>query len=552
MLLDILKIPLIILEVLVVFNLIIIVHELGHFLAGKWRGMVIEKFGIWFGKPLWKKTINGVEYSFGTIPMGGFVALPQMAPMEFVEGASQTPREKLPPVSTLDKIIVAFAGPLFSFLLALAFATLVWIVGRPVTEGDATTTIGYVLPDSPAAEVGLKPGDVITDVNGSPVHHFRDLGSDTIEWQVITSEGDTVPVTFERTEDGVTRTLTFYPKPRIEPTKPWMRKALREIGIEPAQRAMVAEVQPGTAAEKAGLKPSDLITTIDGQPAYTLESMADYIKDHPKPSYALGVEREGRTIQLPFAPSGATVHAVMSDSPAESGGIQAGDVITAVDGKAMPDSAAISEYIRDHGEKPVAFTILRKGQIVHTTVTPEVPVDETAPHIGLAWDEEFGIVEDASGKFQLTHPDPIDQVSAGVMSIFNTIGAVTSRKSDIGIQQFGGPLMMFRVYYTFFQSHDGWRLALWFSVIINVNLALLNLLPIPVLDGGHITLAILEAIRRRPINVRFLEYVTASCFVLVIGFMLYIAFFDAQDYYGGNADKMHFEAKGPPPAQVQR
>src|SRR5271166_4466912 len=143
MLLNILKIPLIILEVLIVFNLMIIVHELGHFLAGRWRGLVIEKFGIWFGKPIWKKTINGVEYSFGTIPMGGFVALPQMAPMEFVEGGTQTPREQLPPVSALDKIIVAFAGPLFSFLLAFVFATIVYLVGRPVTEGEATTTIGF-------------------------------------------------------------------------------------------------------------------------------------------------------------------------------------------------------------------------------------------------------------------------------------------------------------------------------------------------------------------------------------------------------------------------
>ena len=102
MLLHILKVPLIFAEVLMVFNLMIIVHELGHFLAAKWRGLVVEKFGIWFGKPLWKKTIGGVEYSFGSIPFGGFVALPQMAPMEVMEGKTETPREALPPVSALD------------------------------------------------------------------------------------------------------------------------------------------------------------------------------------------------------------------------------------------------------------------------------------------------------------------------------------------------------------------------------------------------------------------------------------------------------------------
>src|SRR5271157_95691 len=111
----------IILEVVLLFNLLIAVHELGHFLAAKWRGLKIERFAIWFGKPIWKRKIDGVEYALGTIPFGGYVALPQMASMEAIEGKSESAGQPLPPVSALNKIIVAFAGPLFSFLLALAF-----------------------------------------------------------------------------------------------------------------------------------------------------------------------------------------------------------------------------------------------------------------------------------------------------------------------------------------------------------------------------------------------------------------------------------------------
>ena len=127
---SILNFLLICLEVLLIFNLIIAVHELGHFLAGRWRGLVIEKFGIWFGKPIWKTTINGVQFSLGSIPLGGFVQLPQMAPMDIIEGETDTPREQLPRVSALDKIIGAIAGPLFSLGLALTFAVIVWLVGR--------------------------------------------------------------------------------------------------------------------------------------------------------------------------------------------------------------------------------------------------------------------------------------------------------------------------------------------------------------------------------------------------------------------------------------
>ncbi len=94
---DILKFVFIALEVIVMFNLMILVHELGHFLAARWRGLVVEKFAIWFGKPLWKKTINGVEYRLGSIPAGGFVAIPQLAPMEVMEGEVQTDRSQLPP-----------------------------------------------------------------------------------------------------------------------------------------------------------------------------------------------------------------------------------------------------------------------------------------------------------------------------------------------------------------------------------------------------------------------------------------------------------------------
>src|SRR6476660_2214721 len=155
---SVLKVIFIILEVLLLFNLLIFVHELGHFLAARWRGLRVDRFAIWFGKPIWKKTINGVEYALGTIPAGGYVSLPQMATMEMIEGKGESSDKPLPPISALDKIIVAVAGPLFSFLLAVAFAVVVWAVGRPVSESENSTTIGWVDPTGPAWKAGLRPG----------------------------------------------------------------------------------------------------------------------------------------------------------------------------------------------------------------------------------------------------------------------------------------------------------------------------------------------------------------------------------------------------------
>ena len=157
----------IIFGVVMLFNFMIFIHELGHFFAARWRGLYVDRFQIWFGRPIWKKTVNGVQWGLGWIPAGGFVSLPQMAPMEAIEGRAELPKD-LKPVTPLDKIIVAAAGPAASFLLAVLFAVAVWMVGKPQVE-MGVTTVGFVAPDSPAAQAGILPGDKIVKVDGHPV-----------------------------------------------------------------------------------------------------------------------------------------------------------------------------------------------------------------------------------------------------------------------------------------------------------------------------------------------------------------------------------------------
>src|SRR3989442_2430135 len=158
MILHIGRVILVIFEVLVIFNLLIVVHEIGHFLAARWRGLYIEKFGVWFGKPLWKKKISGVEYSLGSLPFGGFVALPQLAPMDIIEGKADVDREQLPPISALDKIIVAVAGPVFSFLLPFVFAPTVLGFGYSLSGSGMTKGVGFIMAAFPAVKKGLLPG----------------------------------------------------------------------------------------------------------------------------------------------------------------------------------------------------------------------------------------------------------------------------------------------------------------------------------------------------------------------------------------------------------
>jgi regulator of sigma E protease len=450
MLLHVARVVLILLEVLILFNLLIVVHELGHFLAARWRGLYIEKFGVWFGRPLWKKTINGVQYSLGSLPFGGFVALPQLAPMDIIEGKADLDRAKLPKISALDKIIVAVAGPLFSLLLALFFAGVVWVVGHPVSESDSTTIIGYVMPDSPAQKVGLQPGDKILEVDGKPVRRFLGM-NDSVSWDVVRSEGDKIAVKFQR--DGSVRTV--WVEPYKAEMRGWRRKSVRQLLIFPAETAIIDKVEPNTPAAAAGLRPRDIIRGFNQTPIYNPIGLLEYISKHPNDQLVLQVEREGARFDVPVKPT------------------------------LLPTEG------------------------------------EMKPRIGIQWD--------TTGKISIGHPNPIEQIYDSVTSTLKTIGAVASPKSDVKLQHLSGPVGIWNIYVRLFEAKGGWQLALWFSVILNVNLAILNMLPIPVLDGGHIVLAIIESVRRKPVNMRVLEVIQTSCAMLIIGYMLYVTFFDVQD-----------------------
>jgi regulator of sigma E protease len=175
--------------------------------------------------------------------------------------------------------------------------------------------------------------------------------------------------------------------------------------------------------------------------------------------------------------------------------------------------------------KPVTFTVKRGNEQFEKQIVAEKPIQPTnsSPIFGIAaWQGQTNTT--------LVHPGPFEQIESSIGQIFGTLRTVFSRKSDVGVQQLGGAVMIIRVYTNLFDSPDGWRLVLWFSVVMNVNLALLNMLPFPVLDGGHITLAVLEMIRRRPVNPKLLQYVQSGCAAVLIAFMIFIAFFDTGDW----------------------
>lgn len=428
----------------------IFVHELGHFLAARRFGMHVERFSIGFGPPIWsKRGRDGVEYRIAWFPIGGYVALPQLVDLGVVEGKIETDVSKLPPIGYKAKMVVFAAGALFNLLFAFAIAGVIWVCGQPEPVDLQTTRIGYVSPtlempdgsriQSPAMAAGLKAGDVIKAIDGSPVKDWPDVT------QLIAMSSGRDPAGRPRTVLRIDRSgrvfdLALYP--RIAGFE-----RFRRIGIVSAGVPIVYQVAAGSVAQKAGFKPGDQIVRMRGAP-------------------------------------------VLSD-------------------------LAVWDELEADATAPVSIGVLRAGRAL-TIVVPARP-PRTGAEIGL----------DLTVAFSMTHPSPWSQIAEQVTATFRTLGSLLNPRSDIGLSKMSGPI---GIVHNLVESATlaGIRAVLAFTILVNVNLAIFNLLPLPVLDGGQMVFATIGRLRGRALPVDFVMTAQLVFSVLLVSVILYISVFDVR------------------------
>jgi len=298
---------------------------------------------------------------------------------------------------------------------------------------------------------------------------------------------------------------------------------------------------PNPAAD-AGLQAGDNVTSIDGHRVANFEDILNGVllgkgrasDDRRKAIFV--IERAGQSMEIVVYPrllgddkiriSGVepaedlTAESLLPDWPAALAGIKPGDRVLAVDGKPVFQRVAISEHLTKNASRPSEFLLQRGPEQITLRIQPRLDTDErtgkSVPRIGLRYRDNIVIL----------HPTPWAQVSNDVVSTFRTLGALLSPSSDIGPSKLSGPIGIARALHQ--QAQWDIRRALWFVILVNVNLAIFNLLPIPVLDGGQILFATIGRIRRRELPANFIMATQSAFFVILMSLIVYVSFFDVK------------------------
>jgi len=445
-------------------GLVVIVHELGHFLVCKAFRVYVKTFSVGMGPKLLTRRVGETEYALSLIPFGGYVKMAGEGMMEEIQDTGTMAQRKYPlgteagnqERASLDadipadrqflnkpawqRLLVFLAGPLANVVLAyVIYVGLFLHQGMPI---NPVTVVGSVDAGSPAAEAGWRPGDVVAAVAGEPV----------VDWYVMAER------------------LVASPAP--------VRVELQRDGIP-----VMTEVSLGQGD--------------DGLPI-------------------LGAQ-----------PHDNLIGRVQRDGPADRLGLQRGDRIVELDGRPVGSHLEILRIVQDAAGRPLTVAWERGDQRLEGEVVPEAY--EVAP------DSTVGRIHYE----KLQQSRPLGLGSAIVMGHHQTWFTVSRTAGELkrwvaermGLESVGGPIRIAQVAGE--MARWGFDRLLTFIAFFSVNLFLLNMLPIPVLDGGHVLFLILEVLRGKPVDERVQGIATQLGLIILLLFMTVVLVQDGVRVFTG-------------------
>jgi regulator of sigma E protease len=423
----------------VTLGVLVFVHELGHFLAAKATGMRVDRFSIGFPPRAFGKKIGETDYCISWIPIGGYVKIAGMIDESFDTEHLDSPPQpwefRSKPV--WQRTIVISAGVIMNILLAVViFWGINYAQGKIIRE---TTEIGYVAENSPAETAGLQAGDKILRINATPVEKWSDI----LNLIYIENMGDDINFLVQRKGVEIEKHLSRSSIP--EPTEV-------SFGIVPSQTEIVVNaVEPGKPADQIGLKPMDVITSLNGTP-------------------------------------------IRFDSK-------------------------IRDIVQANAGHPIRIEWRRDGQAMSGTITPtedgRIGIGYGARYTGPTTRVEYSLLE--------AFPEGVkDLVSMSGLFARQLWQLVTGKAAFS--QSVGGPIKIAQMAT---QSAEMGPISYFgFMALLSISLALLNILPFPALDGGHLMFLVYEGIFRREIPVRIRLALQQAGLFLLLAFMVFVVIND--------------------------
>lgn len=417
---------------LVLIGVMILIHELGHYWAARYFDVHVEAFSFGFGPRLFGFRKGETDFRFSLILFGGYV---KMAGEHVTDNAD--PRGFLTK-PRWQRLIIAAAGPAMNIILAVALLTGLYMVRYPKpASADPRAVVGYVMPDSPAAQAGVREGDVIVRVESQADPTWED-----VFLKEVASVGRAMPVTIER--EG--KKLFLEVTPKLD-----AKLGIGLAGWQEQTEILVGGVVAGLDAEKKGLKPGDLLVSIDGQPIHTVPKVHELIK-----------VAAGRPVEIVYQRDGQRGSAIVEPKYSEADsrwliGVQLAPRIVYTQ---LAFGPALVESVKTNAKGATLIVQLLRG-----------------------------IVERRMSAKSLEGPIRIAQLS--------------------GEAAREGPIAFISLMST-----------------VSLNLAVFNLLPIPILDGGVILLLLVEMLLRRDLSLSLKETVFKLGFVFLMMLVVFVLYND--------------------------
>jgi regulator of sigma E protease len=427
-----------ILAFLFVLGVLVFVHELGHFLVARWHGVRVHTFSLGFGPKLFSFRRGDTEYCVSVVPLGGYVKLAgENALEDEPTGSDPLASDQFMAKSRWVRFQVYVAGPVMNILLAIVVAAVVLSRGAdvPIYRSDPPV-IGSVETGSPAEVAGLRVGDRLVSLDGTPLATW-----DEFEMAVVPKAGRELSLVASRNGERISVRVTPVAIGNYE---------MGDLGIGPVLRPQITQVNPG--------------------------------------------------------------------SPAEQAGLARGDVFLAINGARNLAQEEIIERIRASADTPITLTVERAGQSRDFSVTPRGPQGAALIGVGISQFEVRRIDPTVFEAVKLS----VQQNWETTLLIGKTLGGLLTRETPV--RQLMGPVGIAQLSGS--AAELGWVALLNLMAMISLNLGLLNLMPVPVLDGGHIAILAVEGLARRDLSVRVKERILVAGATVMVLLMVTVIYND--------------------------